>query len=115
MLLSRFAPAGVVIDDEMRIVQFRGQTDPYLAPAPGMASFELLKMAREGLMVELRDAVNLARSTNQAVRRRAIRIEQDGRNVPVEIEVMPVRLPADRPRHFLVLFEAVAAGRAGES
>ena len=33
---SRGSPrAGVVIDEEMRIVQFRGQTGPYLAPAPG--------------------------------------------------------------------------------
>ncbi len=48
LLLSQFAPAGVVIDDDLRIIQFRGQTDPFLAPAPGVASFDLLKMAREG-------------------------------------------------------------------
>ena len=35
LLLSQFAPAGVLVDEELRIIQFRGQTDPYLAPAPG--------------------------------------------------------------------------------
>ncbi|MGA7495286.1 MAG: chemotaxis protein CheB [Isosphaeraceae bacterium] len=105
LLLSQFAPAGVLIDDELRIIQFRGQTDPYLAPAPGLASFDLLKMAREGLMAELRTAVNLARDRNEPVRRRAVRIERDGGNFPVEIEVRPLRLPASGPRYFLVLFE----------
>ena len=105
LLLSQFAPAGVLIDDELRIIQFRGQTDPYLAPAPGLASFDLLKMAREGLMAELRTAVNIARDRNEPVRRSAVRIERDGSNFPVEIEVRPLRLPASGPRYFLVLFE----------
>ena len=106
LLLSQFAPAGVVIDDELRIVQFRGQTDPFLAPAPGVASFELLKMAREGLMAELRTAVNLARDRNEPVRSHALRIDRDGSGLPVEIEVRPLRFPASGPRYFLVLFEA---------
>ena len=37
-VLSRHAPAGVVVDDDMEIIQFRGQTDRYLAPSPGEAS-----------------------------------------------------------------------------
>ena len=105
LLLSQFAPAGVLIDDELRIIQFRGQTDPYLAPCAGLASFDLLKMAREGLMAELRTAVNIARDRNEPVRRSAVRIDRDGNNFPVEIEVRPLRLPASGPRYFLVLFE----------
>jgi two-component system CheB/CheR fusion protein len=105
VVLARLAPAGVVIDEEMRILQFRGRTDPYLAPAPGLASFDLLKMAREGLMVELRNSVNLARSRNQLVRCRALRIDKDGRNSPVEIQVVPLRVAPEGPRHFLILFE----------
>ena len=81
LLLSQFAPAGVLIDDDLRIIQFRGQTDPYLAPAPGVASFDLLKMAREGLMAELRTAVNLARDRNELVRRPRLAHRQ-GRQQP---------------------------------
>jgi two-component system CheB/CheR fusion protein len=32
LLLSRYAPAGVMLDDELEIVQFRGDTSPYLSP-----------------------------------------------------------------------------------
>jgi len=105
LLLSQFAPAGVLVDDDLLIIQFRGQTDPYLSPAPGLASFDLLKMAREGLMAELRTAVNLARDRNEPVRRAALRIGRDGSNLPVEIQVRPLQLPATGPRYFLVLFE----------
>lgn len=52
LLLARYAPASVVIDTEMEILQFRGHTGPYLEPASGKASLNLLKMAREGLGLE---------------------------------------------------------------
>ena len=40
LILERFAPAGVVVDQNLRILQFRGQTGLFLEPAPGEASAE---------------------------------------------------------------------------
>src|SRR5262249_36650919 len=54
IVLARFAPVGVVIDEAMTVLQFRGRTAAYLEPAPGMASLDLLKMLREGLLTEVR-------------------------------------------------------------
>lgn len=56
VVMARYAPPGVVINDDMEILQFRGHTGPYLEPAPGDASFNLLKMARQGLLHDLRGA-----------------------------------------------------------
>ena len=56
MLLNRFTPAGVLINDSLEVVQFRGRTSRYLEPPTGTASFNLLKMAREGLLADLRAA-----------------------------------------------------------
>ena len=56
ILLGRFAPASVLVNEEMEILQFRGHTGSYLEPASGSASLNLLKMAREGLFMELRDS-----------------------------------------------------------
>src|SRR5262249_8104405 len=53
VLLARFSPSGVLVNDNMDILQFRGRTSAFLEPAPGAASFNLLKMAREGLLAEL--------------------------------------------------------------
>src|SRR5262249_47865447 len=46
VIFDRYAPPGVVVDSDMQIVQFRGQTGAFLEPAPGEASLNVLKMAR---------------------------------------------------------------------
>ncbi len=48
VLLAKYAPPGVVVNAQLEIVQFRGETGAYLAPAAGLASHELLKLLREG-------------------------------------------------------------------
>jgi two-component system, chemotaxis family, CheB/CheR fusion protein len=46
LILDRHAPVGVAIDDDLNIVQFRGQTGAYLEPAAGKPSFNLFEMAK---------------------------------------------------------------------
>jgi two-component system CheB/CheR fusion protein len=104
ILLSRFAPSGVIIDSAGQIIQFRGQTGPFLEPAAGEASLNLLKMAREGLLYDLRKAINEARRTEHAVRRDGLHVKDGGKLIDVNIEVIPIVLP-DEDRHFLILFE----------
>src|SRR4030095_11056135 len=50
--VNQFAPPGVLINAELQILQFRGPTSAYLQPTTGKASFDVLKMAREGLMLD---------------------------------------------------------------
>src|SRR5216117_2416655 len=106
ILLSKYAPAGVLVNEATEILQFRGHTSPYLEPAPGQASLNLLKMAREGLLMELRVAIDKARKQNAPVRRERLSIKQDGRMAQVTLQVIPMSGPA-RERNYLVLFERV--------
>src|SRR5437667_970170 len=110
ILLSRYVPAGVLINEASEILQFRGHTSPYLEPAPGQASLNLLKMAREGLLMELRVAIDKARKQNAPVRRERLSIKQDGRMAQVTLQVIPMSGPA-RERNYLVLFERVPPSR----
>ncbi|MEP6741891.1 MAG: chemotaxis protein CheB [bacterium] len=105
--LTRYAPAGVLINADMEVLQFRGMTSPYLTPASGKASFNVLKMAREGLMLPLRAAINKAKKENLRIRKENVRIDQDGQTKIVSIEVIPLK--NIKERSFLILFEA---GRA---
>jgi two-component system, chemotaxis family, CheB/CheR fusion protein len=107
VLLDRYAPAGVVIDEEQQIVHFRGATGPYLEPAAGDPSLHLFKMAREGLLQGLRTAVNEARLSGRAARKDGVRVRQNGGWRPVNVEVVPLSGPDKR--HFLVLFESASA------
>ena len=36
------------------VLQFRGRTSPYLEPAPGLASLDIFRMLREGLLADVR-------------------------------------------------------------
>src|SRR5437879_1617092 len=65
VMVNQFAPPGLLINAELQILQFRGPTSAYLEPPTGKASFDVLKMAREGLMLPLRAAINKARKENK--------------------------------------------------
>src|SRR5512138_2375289 len=45
IVLTRYAPPGVVVNDSLEILQFRGRTSPYLEPPHGAPSANVLKMA----------------------------------------------------------------------
>jgi two-component system CheB/CheR fusion protein len=88
--LTRFSPAGVLVNAHSQIVQFRGETSPFLRPPSGGATFDVLKMAREGLMLPLRAALKKARKENKPVRREAVPVVQNGGKQAVNFEVVPL-------------------------
>ena len=105
ILLSRYAPAGVVIDDRLDILEVRGHTGLFLEPAPGRVSFNLPKMAREGLALELRAAIQQARNKEVPVRKEGLKVRSEDRIRDVNLEVIPIEGAAERS--FLILFEDV--------
>lgn len=108
--VTQFAPPGVLINEDCHVLQFRGPTGAYLEPPAGRASFDLLKMAREGLMLPLRTAINKAKQGNKTVRTEQVRVTRDGVTRKIHIEVIPLKNL--RERCFLVSFEdAEAPGR----
>jgi len=104
ILLNRFAPAGVVISDSMRVLQFRGRTGRSLEPEPGEANLSLFRMAREGLLPDLRAAVHTAQKKGGPARIDGIKVRYNGGFINVSIEVIPFGRPQKEP-YFLVLFE----------
>jgi two-component system CheB/CheR fusion protein len=110
LVLARYAPAGVIIDESMNILHFRGQTGAFLEPAPGAASLNLLRMTRLGLSAELRAAVYAAIQGNSPVRKEGVRLREDGGLRRVNLEVVPLRPVAGGHRFFQVLFEDATTG-----
>jgi two-component system CheB/CheR fusion protein len=103
IIMDRYAPPGVVVDQDMQIVQFRGQTGAFLEPAPGEASLNLLKMTREGLLHGLRAALQNARKSRNVVRKDGLQVRLGNAWRPVSIEVVP--LSSSGRSHDLVLFD----------
>jgi two-component system CheB/CheR fusion protein len=113
LALAEYAPAGVVIDDAMNIVQVRGRTGPYLELPTGELSHSVLKMAREGMIAGLNKAIQTARQNNAVAKEDGLRLESNGQFIEVKIKVIPLReSSSSKERYFLILFEdaAPAAG-----
>jgi two-component system CheB/CheR fusion protein len=100
VLLSKYTPAGVIVNDQLEIVQFRGSTGEFLEPAPGKASLNVLKMVREGLSFELRNALHKSKITREVQRKEGIPINNGKRLVTVEV----VPLLNNIDLYFLILF-----------
>jgi two-component system, chemotaxis family, CheB/CheR fusion protein len=104
-LVNRFVPASIVVNSEMEIVQFRGKTGAYLEPATGQPTFSLSKMAREGLLIDLRAALHTAKKENVPVRKEGVSIQSHEGARLVNFEVIPLRAEETQERFYVVVFQ----------
>ena len=107
--VNQFAPPGVLVSAALQVLQFRGPTGAWLEPPSGKASFDVLKMAREGLMLPLRAAINEAKKAMKPARRNGVRVGPGDETRSVNLQVIPLKNL--REPCFLILFED--AGEAG--
>jgi two-component system CheB/CheR fusion protein len=108
ILLNRYAPPGVVLNEAHEILQFRGDTSAFLRPAPGKASLNFLKMLREGLMVAARGALSRARREQVVAREEGLRVRSNGGWRSVDVVVIPLKGADPAGGSVLVLFEEPA-------
>ncbi|MCW3117906.1 MAG: signal transduction histidine kinase with CheB and CheR [Chitinophagaceae bacterium] len=101
-LLLKYTPAGVIVNDQMEIVHIHGTITPFLEPSPGKPTFNLLKMAREGLAFELRNALHKAKTVKTSVIKEGIPVTNNGKQLLVTIEIL--RLSNTIEPYSLILF-----------
>ena len=111
-LLAQYAPAAVFVNADLEVIHSRGNVDRYLKLAPGRASLSVLKMAREGLLFELRNALNRAKKEGIAIRKRGLRIKKtngkDGELLgEINLEVAPIKIGNVKDTHLMIVFEEV--------
>ena len=103
ILLSKFTPASVIVNEAMDIVHIHGITTLFLEQPQGKPTFNLLKMAREGLSFELRNALHKAKISKELVVKENIPIQNHGKQSLVTIRIIPLSDTVEP--HFLILFE----------
>jgi two-component system, chemotaxis family, CheB/CheR fusion protein len=105
VLLQSFAPAAVVTDLLGNIVYVHGDTGPYLRPAPGHPSYNVVDMAREGLQLELREALRVAVAQGSPTTSLATRLTSRGERRLVNLSVRPMLEPGAEHAVLLVSFQ----------
>lgn len=111
LLLSKYTPAGVTVNSAFEIIQFRGKTDTWLAAPSGKPSFNVLKMARDGISFEIRNLLHLAKTKYVPVRKEGIVFELGDAKQYVNIEVIP--LSDDASSYYLILFQESSSSKSG--
>jgi two-component system, chemotaxis family, CheB/CheR fusion protein len=109
-VLDLYGPPGVLINDELEILQFRGHTGPFLDPAPGAATLNVLRVARFELHIELKSAIQQAQARGQRVTVEAHCPDGDKPGL-VRIDVVPFQDPDTNARCMLVLFHRLPPPR----
>jgi two-component system CheB/CheR fusion protein len=99
LLLARFAPACVLVNQALTILQFRGQTGPYLEPAGGPPSFDLRRVIRPELLVQILPAIEETNKTG-VTSYRDVRLGTS----EIRIEVIPLAGSGGR-QSFLIVFD----------
>ena len=108
--LARYVPAGVLCDENMNVLEFRGDTGPYLIQPSGPPSTNLRQLARPGLLVEISSMIERARKEIIPVRQTALRVETSVGIREVNLEVIPfAKKDAPESLWFLIFFEELAA------
>ena len=107
LLLERYAHPSVVVNDANEVLEFRGDLQPFLAPASGTPSFKLSKLLHPDLLIDVRTALFKARQRGLPVRRERLKLTQGGGSQIINVEVLPAARSAD-DRIYVIVFEAVA-------
>ncbi len=105
IILGQYAPAGVVVNEALDIVYFRGNTSRFLEQSPGKPTHNLLLMAKKGLAFELRNLLHKAQKGSIPVSKDNIPVEVNGSLHTVTIEAIP--LPNTIEPFYLILFHNV--------
>ncbi|RUT69558.1 PAS domain S-box protein [Flavobacterium cupreum] len=102
VLLAKYTPASVIVNEQMDIVHINGSIAEFIELSTGKPTFNLLKMAKEGLAFELRNAWHKVKENDSTVKKERIQIKSKGSTEEITIEMQ--RLEDTSDPYFLVLF-----------
>ena len=109
LLLQRYAPAAVLVNDKGDILFISGRIGKYLEPAAGKANWNVFAMAREGLRYELTHAFQKALRLKNAVTRKNVKVRTNGDVQAVDLTVQTIAEPEPLQGLVMVVFTEVTA------
>jgi two-component system CheB/CheR fusion protein len=111
LLLQKYSPAAVLVNEQGDILYISGRTGKYLEPAAGKVNWNIFAMAREGLRYELDSAFQKALQQREAVVRRNVEIRTNGETLAVDITVQAIVEPSALRGSVMIVFADVATPR----
>lgn len=107
-LLTRFIPAGILVNDQQEAVHIFGNAARYLCPPTGRVSTELSAMVEGELRIVLMTALRNAEQRKICISLKGIRFSQDDEHCYLNITVEPLFENADTTAYYMILLEEQA-------
>jgi two-component system CheB/CheR fusion protein len=109
LVLQRYAPPSVLVNDKGDIFYISGRTGKYLEPTAGKANWNLFAMAREGLCYELAGAFQKALKQKEAVNLQGLKVGTNGGVQWLDATVQRLDEPGLLQGLVMIVFTDVAA------
>ena len=105
IMLARFCPAGLIIDENLEVVQVRGKTAAFVELPNGSVTWSLLRILREEIVTQIRDRVQHAIKDNVAVTISPVHLSPGSGERDLEIDVLPLSETGASIRYFVIVFQ----------
>jgi len=109
ILLEKFAPASVLVNEQGDIIYITGRTGKYLEPVAGKANWNIYVMAREGLRQLLPGAFRKVMQNYDAVVLRNLKIGTNGGTQFVDVTLQRIENPESIRGKVIIVFTDVPA------
>lgn len=87
VLLSRYVPTGVLINERREVLHLFGEADRFLRPQPGRMSHDVVVMARGDLRIALSSAIQAVLKKSEKVTFRSVRVDVDNSGILIDLTV----------------------------
>ncbi len=107
LLLQRFSPPGVLVNENGDIIYISGRTGKYLEPPVGKANMNIFAMLREGLRTEFPAAFRKAILSKEASILRNIKVGTNGGTQTINVKIQRIDKPEPLNGMLMIIFNDV--------
>src|ERR1700730_1023949 len=109
LLLQKYSPAAVLVNDQGDILYISGRTGKYLEPAAGKVNWNIFAMARDGLRYELHTLFKSALLQKDAVSLKNVVVKTNGDVQAADITIQVITEPTALQGLVMIVFTDVSA------
>ncbi|MDK2842035.1 MAG: two-component system, chemotaxis family, CheB/CheR fusion protein [Anaerophaga sp.] len=107
LLLSQFAPAGVLVNENGNILYISGRTGKYLEPAVGKANLNIFAMLRTGFQNDFAIAFRKAIMNKETVELHHVKIGTNGGSLTLNVTIQWIHKPEPLYGKLMIIFSEV--------
>jgi len=108
VLLQRFAPASILVNNKGEIIYIIGRTGKYLEPVTENSTWNIFTMARDGLFQTLPNAFRSALKSCEPVILNNIKIGSNGNTQTTNVTIQQLENPEALKGMFIIVFNDVS-------